>query len=304
MADNSQTVSLSTRPAERPREDTRTRLRRFFQRYPPLVIIAALWLLFMVFVAVSAQLISPYEYTAIDLRARLQAPAGMEGGDWKHVFGTDDLGRDVLSRLIFSIRMSLLVAFLGTGIGAIIGTSLGFLAAHFRGWVDDVVMAAIDFQAALPFFIIALALLAFFGNSLALFIGLMGIYGWERYARLTRGLALSARTHGYAVAVNTLGATPTRIYLRHILPNISSALIVNMTLNFPGTVILETSLSFLGIGIQPPLTSLGNMLGFGRDYLTTAWWITVLPGVTIFFATLAMSILGDWVRDRLDPTLG
>ncbi len=303
MANNSQTASLLTRPAERPREDFRTKLRRFFERYPPLMIIAGLWLLLMIFVAVFAPLIAPYDYTAIDLRARLQAPAWMEGGDWKHAFGTDDLGRDVLSRLIFSIRMSLLVAFLGTGIGAILGTSLGFLAAHFRKWVDDIVMAAIDFQAALPFFIIALALLAFFGNSLTLFIGLMGIYGWERYARLTRGLALSARTHGYAVAVNTLGATPVRVYLRHILPNISSALIVNMTLNFPGTVILETSLSFLGIGIQPPLTSLGNMLGFGRDYLTTAWWITVLPGLTIFLATLAMSILGDWVRDRLDPTL-
>ncbi len=213
MADNPQTASLLTRPAERPREDTRTRLRRFFQRYPPLVIIAALWLLFMIFVAISAPFISPYEYTAIDLRARLQAPAGMEGGDWKHVFGTDNLGRDVLCRLIFSIRLSLLVAFLGTVIGAILGTSLGFLAAHFRGWVDDVVMAAIDFQAALPFFIIALALLAFLGNSLTLFIALMGIYGWERYARLTRGLALSARTHGYAVAVNTLGFTCAIFFL-------------------------------------------------------------------------------------------
>jgi len=303
MANNSQTASLLTHPAERPREDLRTKVRRFFERYPSLMIIAALWLLFMIFVAVFAPLLTPYDYTAIDLRARLQAPFWMEGGALKHPFGTDDLGRDVLSRLIFSIRMSLLVAFLGTVIGAFLGTSLGFLAAHFRRWVDDVVMAAIDFQAALPFFIIALALLAFFGNSLTLFIALMGIYGWERYARLTRGLALSARTHGYAVAVNTLGATPTRIYLRHILPNISSALIVNMTLNFPGTVILETSLSFLGIGIQPPLTSLGNMLGFGRDYLTTAWWITVFPGVTIFLATLAMSLLGDWVRDWLDPTL-
>jgi peptide/nickel transport system permease protein len=303
MADNSQTASLFTRPAERPREDLRTKVRRFFERYPPLMIIAALWLLFMIFVAVFAPLLTPYDFTAIDLRARLQAPFWMEGGVLNHPFGTDDLGRDVLSRLIFSIRMSLLVAFLGTGIGAILGTSLGFLAAHFRKWVDDIVMAAIDFQAALPFFIIALTLLAFFGNSLTLFIALMGIYGWERYARLTRGLALSARTHGYAVAVNTLGATPTRIYLRHILPNISSALIVNMTLNFPGTVILETSLSFLGIGIQPPMTSLGNMLGFGRDYLTSAWWIAVFPGVIIFLATLAMSILGDWVRDRLDPTL-
>ncbi len=303
MADNSQAAPLLTHPVERPRDDFRAKLRRFFERYPPLMIIAGLWLLFMILVAVLAPLLTPYDYTAIDLRARLQAPFWMEGGTLNHPFGTDDLGRDVLSRLIFSIRMSLLVAFLGTIIGAIVGTSLGFLAAHFRKWVDDIVMAAIDFQAALPFFIIALALLAFFGNSLGLFIGLMGIYGWERYARLTRGLALSARTHGYAVAVKTLGATPARIYLRHILPNISSALIVNMTLNFPSTVILETSLSFLGIGIQPPLTSLGNMLGFGRDYLTTAWWIAVLPGVTIFLATLAMSILGDWVRDRLDPTL-
>jgi peptide/nickel transport system permease protein len=303
MANNSQPASLLTRLAERPRDDFQTRLHRFFKRYPPLVIIAALWLLFMVFIAVSAPLISPYDYTAIDLRARLQAPVGMQGGDWKHIFGTDDLGRDVMSRLIYSIRMSLLVAFLGTIIGAIIGTALGFLAAHFRGWVDDIVMVGIDFQASLPFFIIALALLAFFGNSLMLFIALMGIYGWERYARLTRGLTLSAMTHGYAVAINTLGATPARVYLRHILPNISSALIVYMTLNFPSTVILESSLSFLGIGIQPPMTSLGNMLGFGRDYLTTAWWITVLPGVTIFLATLTMSILGDWVRDRLDPTL-
>ncbi len=304
MTNKLKVESTLTLSAERPQNDFRTRIRRFFERYPPLSMIAALWLVFMIFVAVFAPLISPYDFTAIDLRARLQAPAFMAGGNWNHPFGTDDLGRDVLSRLIFSIRMSLLIAFLGTIIGAILGTSLGFLAAHFRGWIDDIVMAGIDFQASLPFFIIALAFLAFLGNNLVLFIGLMGIYGWERYARLTRGLTLAAMTHGYAVAVNTLGATPIRIYLRHILPNISSALIVNMTLNFPGTIILESSLSFLGIGIQPPLTSLGNMLGFGRDYLTTAWWITVSPGITIFLATLAMSILGDWVRDRLDPTLG
>ena len=165
-------------------------------------------------------------------------------------------------------------------------------------------MTCVDFQAALPFFIIALALLAFFGNSLGLFVGLMGIYGWQRYAPITRGLTLSALTHGYAVAIGTLGATPGRVYFRHILPNISSALIVYMSLYFPATIILKTSLSFLGIGIQPPVTSLDNMLGFGRDYLTTAWWIALLPGITIFLAILAMSILDDWVGDRLDPTLG
>lgn len=279
------------------------RLRRFFERYPPLVMVAALWLLAMIAIAILAIQLAPYDYAQMDLRSRLQPPIWLEGGKWNHLFGTDDLGRDVLSRLIFSIRMSLLVAFLGTIIGAVFGTAVGFVAAHFRGWVDDFVMMCIDFQASLPFMIIALAVLAFFGNSLFLFIALMGIYGWERYARITRGLALSASTHGYAVAVSTLGATPLRVYGRHILPNIASALIVNMTLNFPGTVLMETSLSFLGLGIQPPLTSLGNMLGFGRDYLTTAWWIAVLPGMTIFFATLAMSLLGDWVRDRLDPTL-
>jgi peptide/nickel transport system permease protein len=282
---------------------SRDRRRHFFERYPFLTILAVLWLVFMFFVAAAAPLISPGDYTSTDLRSRLQPPAWLSEGTWNHFLGTDDLGRDVLARLIYSIRMSLLVAFIGTVIGAVLGTILGFMAAHFRGWVDDVIMACVDFQAALPFFIIALALLAFFGNSLGLFIGLMGIYGWERYARITRGLALSAVTHGYAVAVGTLGAGPARIYLRHVLPNISSALIVNMTLNFPGTVILETSLSFLGIGIQPPMTSLGNMLGFGRDYLTSAWWIAVLPGVTIFLTTLSMSILGDWVRDRLDPTI-
>jgi peptide/nickel transport system permease protein len=296
-------ATLGGSPAGRPVESFRKKLSRTLERYPPLVVLSMLVLITIILVAIFAPEIAPFEYSKIDLRARLQAPVWMTGGTIEHLLGTDDLGRDVLSRLIFSIRMSLLVAFIGTVIGAILGTLIGFLAAHFGGLVDDAVMVAIDFQAALPFMIIALAVVAFFGNSIVLFIALMGIYGWERYARITRGLALAARTHGYAVAVNTLGATPIRVYMKHILPNIASALIVNMTLNFPGTVLMETSLSFLGLGVQPPLTSLGNMLGFGRDYLTTAWWIAVFPGVVIFIATLAMSLLGDWVRDRLDPTL-
>ena len=303
MTNRPQVTALGETPAERPRESSRTQLRRFLQRYPLLVMISALFLFAMIVIAVFAPDISPFEYSKMNLRARLQPPVWLEGGSWTHMLGTDDLGRDVLSRLFFSIRISLLVAFIGTIIGAVLGTAIGFLAAHFRGWVDDFVMMAIDFQAALPFMIIALAVVAFFGSNIFLFVALMGLYGWERYARITRGLALAASTHGYAVAVSTLGATPLRVYARHILPNIASALIVNMTLNFPGTVLMETSLSFLGLGVQPPLTSLGNMLGFGRDYLTTAWWIAVFPGVTIFIATLAMSLLGDWVRDRLDPTL-
>ncbi len=276
---------------------------RSILRLPFMVLLSLICLVGLIVVALGATWIAPYDYQAIDLRGRLIPPFWIEGGNLDHLLGTDDLGRDMLSRLIFSVRMSLFVALLGTVIGAVFGTTLGFLAAHFRGWVDDVVMAAIDFQAALPFMILALAVVATLGNSLVLFIGLMGVYGWERYARLTRGLTLSAVTHGYAVAVRTLGAGPLRIYGRHILPNIANALIVNMTLNFPQTILLETSLSFLGLGIQPPLTSLGNMVGFGRDYLLTAWWIAVFPALAIFIATLAMSILGDWVRDRLDPTL-
>lgn len=277
-------------------------LSRRRQRLPLLVRLSVAWLALMVLVAVSGSLWLPYDYQSIDLLARLQPPVWLDGGSWQHLFGTDHLGRDVLSRLVTSIRVSLLVALVGTLIGALLGTLLGLLAAHFRGWVDDLVMIAIDYQASIPFMILALALMAFFSNSLLLFILLMGIFGWERYARIARGLALSSIQHGYAVAVRTLGASPWRIYARHILPNIANALIVNMTLNFPQTIMLETSLSFLGLGIQPPMTSLGNMVGFGRDYLLTAWWLATLPALVIFCTTLAFALLGDWVRDKLDPT--
>jgi peptide/nickel transport system permease protein len=138
---------------------------------------------------------------------------------------------------------------------------------------------------------------------MVLFIILMGMFGWETYARLARGVVLSARAQPYARAVVALGATPGRLYLRHILPNIASALIVQVTLTFPQIILLETSLSFLGLGIQPPNTSLGQILGDGRDYLSTAWWISVWPGLLIFLITLSMSILGDALRDRLDPML-
>lgn len=265
--------------------------------------VSAAWIGLMLIAAIFADLLALYDYQQIDLRARLVPPFFLEGGSLAHPLGTDDLGRDVYSRLLHSIRVSLFVAILGTLIGAVLGVGLGLLAARFRGWVDDVIMVAVDFQAALPFLILALAVLAFFGNSLVLFVAVMGVYGWERYARIVRGLALSAQAQGYAVAVRVLGGSGLRIYLRHILPNIASTLIVNMTLNFPETILLETSLSFLGLGIQPPSTSLGNMVGFGRDFLLNAWWIAVFPALIIFVTTLAFSLLGDWLRDRLDPTI-
>lgn len=264
--------------------------------------LALAWLVTVIVVAVFADVIRPYDFKAMDLRARLAPPVGF-GGQWRHVLGSDELGRDVLSRLIASVQVSLLIAFLSTLIAVTIGVLLGFIAAHFRGIVEQIILAIIDLQASMPFLIIALAVLAFFGNSLTLFVLLMGAHGWERIARMTRGLGVSAIEQGYASAVRDLGAGPWRVYFGHILPNIASTLIVAMTLNFPEVILLESGLSFLGLGVQPPLTSLGNMVGYGRDYLQTAPWIMLAPAFVIVLTTLSMSIVGDWLRDRLDPTL-
>ncbi|WP_436151618.1 ABC transporter permease [Bosea sp. LjRoot90] len=267
-------------------------------RIPLLVWCGLIWIAFIIIVALFADWLTPYRFTAYDLRNRLALPFHP-----LHWLGTDELGRDVLSRLIISVRISLLVAFGATIISAVLGTLMGFLAAHFRGLVEQLVLMLADFQAAMPFLILALSVLAFFGNALPLFIGLMGLYGWERYARIARGLAISAGAQGYAGAVRQIGASPARVYLKHILPNIASTLIVSMTLTFPEVILLESGLSFLGLGVQPPMTSLGNMVGYGREYLTRAPWIMLAPACTIVLTTLAVSLVGDWLRDRLDPTL-
>ena len=265
---------------------------------PILVGIGLVWIAAMVLIALTADWIRPFNITAFDLKNRLSLP-----GNPTHLLGTDELGRDVLSRLIDSIRISLLIAFGATLISAFIGTLLGFLAAYFRGIVEHVVLMLADFQAAMPFLIMSLAVLAFFGSSLPLLICLMGFYGWERYTRIARGLAISASKQGYASAVTQLGANPTRVYLHHILPNIASTLIVSMTLTFPEIILTESSLSFLGLGVQPPMTSLGNMVGYGREYITRAPWIMLTPSIVIMLTTLSISIVGDWLRDKLDPTL-
>ncbi len=199
----------------------------------------------------------------------------------------------MVARLVEGLQRSLSVALAGTLIGAVFGTTIRFIAAHFRGLVEEGLMMPVDFQASLPYIPIALTLPAFFGNALTLFIILMGLFGWETYARLARRIVLSAISRPFAGAVLALGASPMRLYLRHILPNVASALIVQLTLTFPQIILPETSLSFLGLGLQPPLRSLGQSLGDGRDDLSTAWWISVWPGLLIFGITLSMSILGD-----------
>lgn len=263
---------------------------------------ASLWLCLMLLIAATAPLIAPHDITAMDLRHRLAPPFGF-GGAAVHLFGSDDLGRDVASRLYYSIRTSLLIAFSATIISVLVGTAIGFLAAYFRGLIEHFLLLLIDVQASLPFLIVALAMLAFFGNSLALFVALMGFYGWERNARLARGLALAAGAQGYAGATRQLGAHPLRIYLRHILPNSAATLLVAATVTFPEIILVESGLSFLGLGVQPPMTSLGVMVGTGREYITRAPWMLLAPSIVIVLTAVAVSVVGDYLRDKLDPTL-
>jgi peptide/nickel transport system permease protein len=273
------------------------------KKRPSVIVILAILVIFaVVAVALVGNVFTSHAVTNQNLLNRLKPPAFL-GGPEQYPLGTDRIGRDMVARLVAGLQMSLSVALAGTLIGAVFGTFIGFIAAHFRGWVEETLMMVVDFQASLPFILIALTLLAFFGNSMTLFIILMGLFGWETYARLARGVVLSATAQPYARAVVALGAHPLRLYVKHILPNVASALIVQLTLTFPQIILLETALSFLGLGIQPPNTSLGQILGDGRDYLSTAWWIAVWPGLLIFLITLSMSILGDALRDRLDPML-
>lgn len=276
---------------------------RLFPRItaPAAVIASSVFLILMVVISLFADFIAPSHYATQDLLARMRPPAFL-GGDSRHWLGTDNLGRDLLSRLVYAVRTSILIAVCGTLLGAVFGTLLGLLAARAKGLVDQAIMMLVDVQASIPALFLALTLLAFFGNNIFLFIILVSVDGWERYTRLARGLVVSEQESDYVRAVEAFGARSGRIVLRHILPNMAAPLVVQATINFPGTVLLETSLSFLGLGVQPPGTSLGLMLGEGRRYLLNAWWIAVMPGMLIFLTTLSMSIFGDWLRDRLDPT--
>lgn len=279
-------------------------LTRIWKARPPLVIgLCIAWLVVVILAALFAEYLAPFGFAEQSLLKRLKPPAAL-GGPAENLFGTDDLGRDVFSRVIYAMRTSILIAIMATVIGATVGTTLGIVAAHFRGWVDDVIMVLVDFQASVPFLIVALAVLAFFGNNFVLLIILIGLFGWDGYARIARGLVLSTNGQGYAFAIRTLGVHPAKVYIRHVLPNMLGVIMVQITLNFPEIILLETSLSFLGLGVQPPGTSLGLLLGEGRNYLTTAWWMGIPAGVVIFLTTLAISLLGDWLRDMLDPNLG
>jgi peptide/nickel transport system permease protein len=246
--------------------------------------------------------LTPHAFDESALLARNRPPVFL-GGTWEYPLGTDALGRDLLARLVVGTRVSIGLALVGTVLGLLLGCTLGLLAARSHPAVDAAITGLIDLQAAIPFMIVALAVLAIFGGGLGLFVVLLGVYGWEIFARLARNNALSAHTLPFVEAARANGVRPWIIDLRHVMPTILGVVIVQATLNFPQTILLETGLSFLGLGVQPPLTSLGQLLGEGRDSLARAWWLAVFPGSIIFLTTLSVSLLGDALRDRLDPDL-
>lgn len=274
--------------------------RMFFAQMPLLIRISVLFTLALVFCAFFARWLMPYDITGTDLLNRFSPPVLM-GGSWAHPLGTDNLGRDMLSLVLRAVQVSFLIAFAGTIGGAIIGTALGLFAAWAGGIIDDAIGVLVDFQATMPFLVLALALLAVLPNAdMGLFILIMCIYGWERYTRLARSVALAARETTFVQALTVTGTPAWRIYLLHILPNAMGILLVNMSLNFPATILAETSLNFLGIGIQPPDTSLGVLMGQGRNHIYNAPWLALIPGAIILLATLSVSLIGDWLRDRVD----
>ncbi|HHZ08054.1 MAG TPA: ABC transporter permease [Rhizobiales bacterium] len=254
-------------------------------------------------VAAFAPLIAPHEPTAQSLIARLRPPIGFERFKEGYLLGTDELGRDVLSRSLHGLQLTLVLAMLGASIGLVLGGGLGLLSGIAGGTVDDIVMAAVDAQIAIPFTLIALLVLAIFGSSIEVMVLVLGLYGWEQYARIVRAEVRRLMQMPFVEAARAAGATGSRIAFRHVLPNTVSPLVVQFTLAISNIVLLESTLSFLGIGVQPPTATLGSMVGIGRDYMPTAPWIVVVPAAMILLVTFTVQILGDWLRDRTDVRL-
>jgi peptide/nickel transport system permease protein len=257
----------------------------------------------LVVIALAAPLLAPHDPERGSLRARLKAPT-LEAPDGKaYVLGTDQLGRDVLSRIIYGTRVSLTIGFAAVAVGGVVGGGLGLVAGFRGGWVDEVIMTVADAQLAFPFILLAIGIIAVLGPSFPNLIIVVGLSGWVTYARVLRSQVLSLRQRDFVSAILGLGGSVPRVLLRHILPNVASTFMVIATLELARAIVLEATLSFLGLGIQPPTPSWGGMIHEGREYLDSAWWISVFPGAVLMLTSFAVSRAGDWLRDALDPTL-
>jgi peptide/nickel transport system permease protein len=273
------------------------------KRFSLLVVCSGLILLGLVITAIFAPQVAPHNPTRERLIDRLLPPVWAEDGEWQYILGTDHLGRDLLSRIIYGSQVSLVVGFTAVIIGGVLGTALGVIAGFFGGPSDEIIMALADMQLAFPTILLAIAIIAVLGPSFANLVMVIGISGWVTYARVARGQVLSLREKEFVEAIRAQGGSRSRIVWRHILPNIMSPLIVVATLDLARTIILESTLSFLALGIQPPTPSWGGMLSDGREYLLSAWWIATFPGVALMLTALSFNRLGDWLRDLTDPRL-
>ena len=266
-------------------------------------VLGMLLLLLIIGSAVLAPVLAPYEPGKVDLAARLSPPLATSDSGNRHVLGTDTIGRDVLSRILFGARVSLGVGALTVIVAAPVGTLLGMLSGYFGRSVDRVICVLIDIQLAVPFIILAIAILAVIGRSTVSVVLVIGFVNWVTYARVARGQVLAFKNDEFVVAARSIGVGHPGIIFRHILPNILSPLIVVATFQLAQAILLESSLSFLGAGVPPPAPTWGGMLSTGREYLVRAWWIAAFPGLALALTALGINFVGDWVRDELDPTL-
>ena len=290
----------ATPPVER-RQDLRRLVRELVRNKAALVGLSIV--LVVTAGAVLAPVISPADPLLQDVSVRLKPPT-LEGGDGQaHLLGTDHLGRDILSRLIYGARISLAIGISAVAVAGTLGTLIGLVAGYRGGRVDDLCMRLTDTMLAMPFILLALAVIAVLGSSLRNIIFVLGITSWVSYARVVRAEVLTLRMREFVAAAQALGGHGTRIIFRHLLPNVLTPVIVIATLEVARMIILESALSFLGLGVQPPTPTWGGMLADGRAYLSTAWWLATFPGLCIMLSVLGINLLGDWFRDVLDPRL-
>ena len=255
-----------------------------------------------VLVAALAPVLAPGDPLKGDLLERLSPPAWAPGGSLAHPLGTDTLGRDVLSRLIHA-RVSLVVGFTTVLIAGVVGVVLGVVGGYYGGRLDEAVMRVGDVQLAFPVLLLGVALLAVLGASLGNLVFVLALSGWITYARIVRGEALSVKERGFVEAARALGAGNGHVIRRHVLPNVWAPLVVVATFSVARMIIAEASLSFLGLGVPPPAPNWGAMLDEGRNYITTGWWLALFPGLAILLVVLGINVVGDWLRDLLDPRL-
>jgi peptide/nickel transport system permease protein len=253
--------------------------------------------------AILAPQLAPHDPLQGDLAARLRPPAWMAGGSPAHLLGTDQQGRDVLSRVVYGARVSLLVGGVSTGIGGAIGVALGLLGGYLRGRVDGVIAKAIDIQLAFPFLLLAITVIAVLGPSFRNLLIVLAVSGWVTYARVVRAQALSLREMDFVQAARGLGCPAWRILGRHVLPNVVSYVLVIMSAEVGRLIVLESTLSFLGLGVPPPTPSWGMAMADGKEYLLGGWWLATFPGLAIMLVVLCMNLVGDGVRDLLEPRL-